>query len=146
MRIELCDRSARGGTEMDFADPALSNDGFEVVCAEPAAGHDGDLVAGAIDQFREVSIPSRAVGRPPEVNTRSTPRVDQDIEGFQRVRGLVKRLVKSDAKRPGQSDELRGLVAIDGRLAVKTPRTTPAAPSVLATSMSCRMTAISGSE
>lgn len=47
------DRSAYSGTEMDLADPALSNDGFEVACAEPASSHDNDLVLGTIDQFRE---------------------------------------------------------------------------------------------
>ena len=97
--------------------------------------------------FARVSIPSRAVGRPPEVKHAFDAQVDQGIEGFQRLTGLVKRLVKRDAKRPGQSDELGGLVAVDcAGSAVRTPRTTPAAPSALATSMSCRMTAISGSE
>ena len=38
---------ARGGTEMNLVDPALSNDVFQVARAEPSSGHDGDLIASA---------------------------------------------------------------------------------------------------
>ena len=147
MRIELSIVRLAADPRWTSLHPTLSNDGFEVARAEPAAGHDGDPVASVIDQFRE-SLDSLEGRRPAARGQHAfDAQGDQDIEGLERVRGLVKCLVERDAQRPGQSDELGGLVAVDRRASVvKTPSTTPAAPSVLATSMSWRMTAISGSE
>ncbi len=106
-----------------------------------------DLTTGAIDQLCERFDSLQRCRTPARGEHTFDSQVDQGIECFERRRRLVKRLMKGDAERPGQCDE--GLRSGRGRCAgsaVKTPSTTPAAPSVLVTSISCRMTAISGSE
>ena len=68
---------------MDLADPALSNDGFEVARAEPASGHDGDLVASALDQVREVFDSFEGGGPAARGQYAFDAQGDQGIEGFQ---------------------------------------------------------------
>ena len=106
-------RPIRGG----LPDAAAPDHRLEVIDGQPAAGHDGDP-AGARDRpatgaFR---LPSRAVGRPPEVSTRSTPIAIRRSRASRGSRAWSNRLVERDAQRTGQGDQRGGLVAVDRSL------------------------------
>src|ERR1700733_13461061 len=47
------DGPGRGRTEVNFRDPAATNDRLQVDDVEPAAGHNGDAARSAIDQLRK---------------------------------------------------------------------------------------------
>ena len=104
------------------------------------------VATSAIDQFRERFDAFQGCGTAARREHAFDSQVDQGIECFERRGGLVKRLMKRDRERPGERDQGLRLLLVDCAGRVKTPSTMPAAPSVLATSISCRMTAISGSE
>ena len=99
---------------MDFADSRLADDGFEVAGVEPAAGHDGEPVAGMVRPgSRGSRFPRERVGRPPEVNTRSTPRAIKTSRASSGSRVWSNALWNVTLEGPGQCDELGGLVAVD---------------------------------
>ena len=99
---------AHGRAEVNFADSRRGDDRFEVVGREPAAGQDADPAARHAPPIASrCPIPSRAVGRPPEVSTRSTPSSISDSRACSGSRRLVERLVEGHAHRPGQLDQAR---------------------------------------
>ena len=113
---------------------------------KPAAGEDGDPAACLSHQSLQDIHSLQGRGAPARREHAIDAEGNQGFKGLLGVGRLVKCLVEGHAQRPGEFNERavcsRSIVASVRR----TPRTTPAAPSFRAVSMSKRIAASSAGE